>query len=98
MSGPPGAHVLRVSAQKEISERQRDKQEIDLSGQVYVRCKRAGVEALPRGCSGLQFSHPREWGLAKPGSSFLGVVAPPWYPVRSVQIRRRVVLKLLPLV
>ena len=25
-----------------------------------------------------------EWGSEKPASSFLGVVAPPWYPVRCV--------------
>ena len=39
-----------------------------------------------------------EWGLEKPASSFLGVVAPSQYQVRCIQIRRRVVLKLLPLV
>ena len=38
----------------------------------------------PEGPVGYSFIIQGEWGLEKPASSFLGIVAPPWYLVRCV--------------
>ena len=46
--------------------------------------KEAGTAALPQGSSGLQFYHARGVGVGKAASSFLGVLAPPWYLIRYV--------------
>ena len=84
MSGLTEVQVLQVSAQKEFSERQSDRQEIDLLRQgICQRCKLSGMEALPWGSGGLQFYHPGKWGSEKT-SSFLGAEAPSWYSVRCV--------------
>ena len=85
MSGLTEVLVLYASTQKEFSERQGDRQEIDLlREEASERCEQAGKEALPRGSGGLQFYHPRGLGVGKDRLFlFLGVVAPPWYPVRE---------------
>ena len=96
MSGLTEVQVLHVSMQKEFSERQSDRQEIDLLGwDACERCKRAGKEALPRGLVGFSFIFQVEVGKAV--SSFLEVAVPPSQEV-YIQISRRVVLKLLLLV
>ena len=61
----------------------------DASGQARRLC--------PEDLVGYSFITQGEWGLEKTASSFLGMVAPAWYSV-CIQISRRVVLKLLPLV
>ena len=38
----------------------------------------------PQDSVGYSFIIQGEWGSEKTASSFLGVVAPPWYPVRCV--------------
>ena len=78
MSGLTEAQVLHVSVQKEFSERQSDRQEIDLlRWDAWERCRQTGTEALPRGSQWATiFNIQGEWGLEKPASSFLGVVAP----------------------
>ena len=56
VSGLTEVQGLPISAQKEFSERQSDRQEIELLGQdACERCKQAGKEARPQGSSGLQF-------------------------------------------
>ena len=56
MSGLTEAQVLCVSEQKEFSETQGDRQEVDLLIQdTCKKCKQAGNGALPRGLSGLHF-------------------------------------------
>ena len=56
VSGHTEAQVLCVSAQKEFSERQSDRQEVDLLiKDACGRCKWAVEGALPWGLSGLQF-------------------------------------------
>ena len=53
MSGLTEVQVLHVSVQKELSERQSDRQEIDLLRlNACKRCKWAGREALPQGSGG----------------------------------------------
>ena len=48
MSGLAEVQVLHTPAQKEFSERQSDRQEIDLLGwDACERCRQAGTEALP---------------------------------------------------
>ena len=75
MSGLTEAQVLHASSQKEFSERQGDRQEIDLLGQdACERCKWAGKEALTGRSAGLQFYYPRGVVVGKgclflPGSS-----------------------------
>ena len=65
MSGLTEVQVLHVSMQKEFSERQSDRQEIDLLGwDACERCKRAGKEALPRGLVGFSFIFQVEVGKA----------------------------------
>ena len=91
---------VHVSVQKEFSERQSDRQEIDLLGQdACERCKWAGKEVLLRGSGGLQFHHPRGVGVAKDflfpsGSTGFSLVS----GKVCIQISRRAVLKLLPCV
>ena len=58
--------LLYVSVQKEFSERQNDRQEIDLLRQdACERCKQAGKEVLPPGSGGLQLYHPRAVGVGE---------------------------------
>ena len=93
MSGLTEAQVLHVSVQKEFSERQSDRQEIDLlRWDAWERCRQTGTEALPRGSQwatrGVGVGKARLF-LSGSGSSLVsGKVC--------IQIRRRVVLKLLP--
>ena len=66
--------VLYVSAQKESSERQHNRQEIDLLRQdACERYKPAGREALPQDWVGYIFRIQGKWGSGKslPSSSFL---------------------------
>ena len=72
----------------------------------------AGKETLPQGLGGLQFYHPRPVGVGKDCLFLFWVVTPPWSLVREyltlkgqtrtamvpIQVSRRVVLKLLPLI
>ena len=70
MSGLTEVQVLFASVQKEFSERQIDRQEIDLLGQdACERCKQAGKEAVPPGYGGLQFYYPRGVGIRSHASS-----------------------------
>ena len=97
MSGLTDAQVLHVSAQKEFSERQSDRQETDLlGGEACKRCKQAVKEALPKDAVGHSFIIQGEWGSEKTASSFTSssLVS---HKV-PIQISRRVVFKLLPLV
>lgn len=74
MSGPTEAQVLCVSAQKQLSERPRDRQEIDLCRQDACEgYRQAGKGALARGSGGLQFYDPRNVGEREsPPSSLFG--------------------------
>ena len=61
MSGLTEAEDLRVSAQKEFSQRQSDRQEIDLLiWDACKRCKQTGEGALPQGLRGLHFYSQRK--------------------------------------
>ena len=61
VSGLTEAEDLRVSAQKEFSQRQSDRQETDLLvWDACKRCKQTGEGALPQGLSGLQFYSQRK--------------------------------------
>ena len=78
MSGLTEVQVLYASVQKEFSERKSGRPETDLLGQnICEKCKRAGTEALPQDPVGHSFNIQGEWGLERPPSSFLGIVAPP---------------------
>ena len=59
VSGLTEVQVLCVSAQKEFSKKQNDRQD------AWERCKQAGKEALPWGLDGLHFSNPRKVGRGK---------------------------------
>ena len=101
MSGLTEVQVLCALLQKESSERQSDRQEIDLLGwDARERCKQAGKEALPPGSGGLQFYHPRGVGVRKDRLFlFLPAVAHPLLSGKvCIQVNGRAVPKLLPLV
>ena len=73
VSGLTEVQGLCVSAQKEFSKRQSDRQErVLLRWDMCERHKQAGEEALPQGLEGLQFYNPREVGSGKrlPSSFF----------------------------
>ena len=100
VSGLTEVQVLHVSAQKEFSERQSDMQEVDLLGKhACERGKRAGKEALPRGTCGPRFYSPRGVGVGKAHLFLSGSSSSSLVPDKvCIQISRRAVLKLLPLV
>ena len=96
VSGPTEVQVLHASVQKEFSERQSDRQEIDVLRQdTCERCKRAATEALPPDLVG----YKRSGGWKRPflplssstGSFFVSSKL-------CIQISRKVVLKVLSLV
>ena len=97
MSGLTEVQGLHVSAQKEFSERQGDRQEIDLLREdACERCKRAGTEAprtrwatvLSSKGTGGRKSPPLPLPLSSSSSLVFGKVC--------IQISRRAVLKLPP--
>ena len=63
MSGLTEVQVLHVSIQKEFSERQSNRQKIDLLGYTLVRGTNGQAQKLcPKDLGGLQFYHPRGGG------------------------------------
>ena len=100
MSGLTEVQVLHVSTKKEFSERQSHRQEIDLLDRMLVRnASRQAQKLCPEDPVGYSFYQPRGVGVGKdhfflPGNSSSSLVAGKVY----IQINRKVVLKLWPLV